>query len=269
MDLTLERRPWVPAGDILGELAEWKKEGHPAPDYITLGGSGEPTLNSDMPAVIRGAREMFPDIPVAVLTNSTLMTDPAVREELALADVVLPSMDSLVSREFKRINRPHADVHPDTTARGLLDFRERFAGKIFLEVLLVEGYNDSAQNKTLLADFVRLLAPDRVDVVTMTRPGTLESAGGVSPETLAGWRAALGGEAAKSGRRRETGLSRSTMQREQLRETVLASVRRRPQTAAHLASALGVSDRAVASVLEELVESGAASLDQYGFCRAV
>ena len=259
--LTARREPYVPARDILDELARWAATATRKPDHVTLGGMGEPCLNSEMGAVIQGARELLPGVPVAVLTNATMFTDPEVRAELALADVVLPSMDSLVPEEFQALNRPHHSLDLAAVARALLDFRTRFQGRMYLEVLLVRGLNDSDENLSLLTEFCRSLRPHRVDVVTMTRPGASHRAAPVDEETLARWRAALSAQAADTAPQgpRRAGADISTADAAApgaLRETIMASVSRRPQTAAQLAHALGVPEKETRAALGELTRTG-------------
>jgi wyosine [tRNA(Phe)-imidazoG37] synthetase (radical SAM superfamily) len=130
-NLTLERKPYVPAKDILEELAAWKDEELSAPDAITLGGMGEPCLNAEMAEVIAGARKLFPNTDIAVLTNSSLMADKTVRQELVMADVVLPSLDSLVDEEFAQVNRPCKGTTPMAVAEGLLEFRKELRERYF------------------------------------------------------------------------------------------------------------------------------------------
>jgi len=189
--LTSVRKPYVPADKILGELAYWLFNPHPEFDVITLGGMGEPTLNSDMGRIIEGVRELVPGVPVAVLTNSSLINDPQVRTELALADLVLPSMDSLVPSEFALINKPVSGLSLLDIRRGLLEFRKLFSGRLCLEVLVLTGVNDTQENLDRLSAFCTELAPDRVDVVTMTRPGAYIQAMPAPPATLERFRQAL------------------------------------------------------------------------------
>ncbi|ADU61202.1 MAG: radical SAM protein [Pseudodesulfovibrio sp.] len=253
-NLTLERRPYVSAAAILKELAAWKAEGLDTPDAVTLGGLGEPTLNSDMAEIIAGARALFPDTVIAVLTNATLMTDPQVRRELALADAVLPSMDSLVEAEFAAINRPCPGVTPQGVAQGLLAFRQEFTGKIFLEILLAKGINDSDENLGRLKTFCQQLAPDRVDVVTMTRPGTVKGTHPVDGAVLSRWRKALGAGKARTGERGEP--EAGTLDEARTIEFVQASLARRPQTVLQLAQALGASPHTVRAAVEALERTG-------------
>lgn len=256
--LTLTRKPYVPAEDILAQLSAWREAGHPLPDCITLGGSGEPTLNVDLPRILEGARRLFPGLPVAVLTNSTLLRDPEVRFELCAADIVLPSLDALVLDEFEVLCRPHHLVCLAELAQGLRAFRREFTGRLYLEVFLARGLNDSAANLRLLKGFCQKLGPDRVDVVTLTRPGTDPNVAPVGPDVLANFSAELDpGFAARTGSIPEGRLDvRSGADEGLARELVLASLLRRPQTVADLARALALDAALVQKVVEDLCGSG-------------
>lgn len=292
--LTMTRAPYVPAGELLGELEAWEEgrraRGEPLPDVATLGGMGEPTLNSDLPEIIAGVRRILPGVPVAVLTNASLMTDPAVRSELARADIVLPSLDALVAGEYARVNRPHPGVDPRAVARGILEFRREFGGRIWLEILLVAGVNDSAENLERLAAYCRELAPDRVDVVTLSRPGTEAEARAVEAGSLARWRAVLAplaatpekseaqareglASGAEKGQVPTAGTGRENAQADvhlgaqgdaHVRAAMLASLARRPQTAGQLAQALLIPEQSVHAVLDRLLAEGAVERRQDG-----
>ena len=238
------------------------------PDVVTLGGLGEPCLNSDLGDIIPGTKELFPDVPVAVLTNSSLLPDPDVRGALCAADMVLPSMDTLVDAEYRRLNRPHAAVGLDAVRQGLLDFRARYGGSIFLEVLLLAGVNDTTANLDLLQGFCRELGPTRVDVVTMSRPGAYPGAAAVSRETLARFRDALGGLPQPTvaaddldGHGPAALVSRHA---QELAARIAASVARRPQTEAGLAAGLDVPVAQVRQALDVLLRSAAVRRERSG-----
>jgi wyosine [tRNA(Phe)-imidazoG37] synthetase (radical SAM superfamily) len=255
--MTLKRDEYAPPAEIVRELARWKKESGRRPEYVTLGGRGEPCLNSGLAGIIAGARDVFPGVPVAVLTNSTMLNDPKVRRELARADTVLPSMDTLVEEQFPAVNRPHPRLHLDSIAESLKEFREEFSGKLFLEVLLVSGLNDDAGNREKLEEYVRELAPDRVDVATMTRPGSEREASPVPEQELERWRNALHAEHTlrKSSPMRTKDIFQ-TDDPERIREMVISSITRRPQTAKELARALAVAEDDVERTLADLAEKG-------------
>ncbi|KUG29662.1 radical sam domain protein [hydrocarbon metagenome] len=262
--LTLAQKPYVPAERLLGELSAFAASGPPAFDVVTLGGLGEPCLNTGMGEIIAGCREIFPGVPVAVLTNSSLLSHAAVRDRLALADIVLPSMDTLVPGEFAALNRPHPDLSLPAIRRGLLDFRTAFSGRLCLETLIVGGINDTAENLALLTDFCRGLRPDRVDVVTMTRPGAYAAAQAAAPDTLERFRAVLGaavtdagmghGPAAlrsRTGDRTEPPSGRAADPGE-IMARVAASLGRRPQTVHQLSVALGLPEDDISRAVETL-----------------
>ena len=216
-------------------------------------------------------RELAPGVPVAVLTNSSLLGDASVRRELARADVVLPSMDSLVEAEFARINRPGRDMALADIRRGLLDFRREFPGRLCLEILVLAGVNDSQANLDLLRDYCRELRPDRVDVVTMSRPGAYEEARPAPAETLERFRKVLAapdraGEPPEKVRHFACALDKDdSLGLQNVRELLLRSLVRRPQTAGQLALALGLARPKVESCLAGLAAEGLIeSRDQNG-----
>lgn len=254
---TRERKPWVPAETILAELDDWLRLDLPKPDFITLGGKGEPCLNSDMGAVIKGVHALAPNIPVAVLTNATLLADPEVQKELNAAQVVLPSMDTLVENEFLRLNKPCPGLSLEGISRGILDWAPHFPGKIYLEILLVAGINDTKENLTKLTKFCHQLAPDRIDVVTMTRPGADSAAHPVDKTMLALWQHTLGAKGTLiSAADLTKGESPVCMQTDQLEKAIIHSIAIRPQTPEQIAAAMGTRRVDVEKIVARLFKDG-------------
>ena len=126
----------------MAELAAYLHQGPPPLDYITLAGSGEPTLNLGLGRIIRRLKALT-GTPVAVLTNGALLYLPEVRDELKAADLVLPSLDAAREESFRAINRPLPDYPLSRLIEGLEAFRREYAGQIWLEILLLQGLNDS------------------------------------------------------------------------------------------------------------------------------
>jgi wyosine [tRNA(Phe)-imidazoG37] synthetase (radical SAM superfamily) len=177
---TIERKNWIPADEIIVEL---KDKLSTKPDYITLSGSGEPTLYSDCGLLIKKIKQIT-DIPVAVITNGSLLFMPEVRNDIKNADVVLPSLDAGDEETFKKINRPVAGITFDKMLQGLIDFRKEFTGKYWLEVFLIAGLNDSDEQIGKLAACIEKIRPDKVQLNTVTRPPA-ETVKAVSLEKLA------------------------------------------------------------------------------------
>lgn len=145
------------------------------PDYITLSGSGEPTLNQNLGEIIHTIKHLT-SIPLAVLTNGSLLSIEGVRKELAGADVVLPSLDAVNDMIFQCVNRPHPSLKIEEIISGLLEFRKQFAGQIWLEVVFCRGINDDRKEIDKLKGIIESIAPDRVQLNTPVRPPAEEFA---------------------------------------------------------------------------------------------
>ncbi|HIJ71523.1 MAG TPA: radical SAM protein [Planctomycetes bacterium] len=179
---TVERKPYVPIEAVISELKEKVTAGLRA-DYITLSGSGEPTLNSEMGRLIDVIKEIT-TIPVAVLTNGTLLTDPAVRADCAKADVVLPSLDAGDEETFRKINCPHKDINFPAFVEGLCKFRAQYTGQIWLEVFFCEGINTSDEQIEKMRVLIERIRPDKVQLNTAVRPVADKSVICVGPARL-------------------------------------------------------------------------------------
>ncbi|MCK4631597.1 MAG: radical SAM protein, partial [Bacteroidales bacterium] len=149
--LTIERNEYVPYNEVIQELKRFLSD-NPALDYITFSGSGEPTLNSRFGDILKFIKKNYPDIPVAILTNGTLLNDKQVRGEIMDADLVLPSLDVASDLSFRKINRPFHSLNIEDYINGLCEFRKEYQGKIWLEVLIIPGYNNSKQDLKLLKE---------------------------------------------------------------------------------------------------------------------
>ncbi|KAB2928229.1 MAG: radical SAM protein [Leptonema illini] len=182
--LTVERKEYVPYADLTAELTQFFSSGNPDPDYVTFSGSGEPTLNSRIGDVIAFIKGIRPHIPVAVLTNGTLLSDPEVRKALLAADVVLPSLDAATPRAFRRINRPEKSLSLEGHIDGLVAFRDEFPGRIFLEVFLLPGYNTDEDDILALRKAITRIRPDAIQLNTLDRPGVLEDLRSATAEEL-------------------------------------------------------------------------------------
>jgi wyosine [tRNA(Phe)-imidazoG37] synthetase (radical SAM superfamily) len=168
--LTNERREYFPVEDILLE-AEQALKSHKSGeiDWVTFVGSGEPTLHSRTGELIRRVKELTP-LPVAVITNGSLLYLPEVREELSVADAILPTLDAGNARLYRKINRPHPDITFERLVDGLIAFRKEYRGKLWVEVMLVSGLNDTEESLREIAVVLEQIHPDEVHINLPTRP---------------------------------------------------------------------------------------------------
>jgi len=165
---TIERKEYCSIEAVLAELKKTLAQGLRA-DFITISGSGEPTLNSRLGELIDKIKRIT-DIPVAILTNGTLLYRQDVRADCSRADVVLPSLDAGEETTFQKINRPHRDISIEKQIAGLSAFRNEFAGRIWLEVFLVEGLNTDAEQIAKIKAAIEQIRPDKVQLNTAVRP---------------------------------------------------------------------------------------------------
>jgi len=252
---TIERREYVPVNDVLEELKTSLKEG-PEPAYISLAGSGEPTLNAESGSLIRSIKSVT-DIPVAILTNGSLLWMPEVRESLMSADLVLPSLDAGTGKVFRAVNRPHSGISFGVMVEGLARFASDFAGSVWLEVMVMAGLTDTREQIESIVKSCQTIGPERVQLNTVYRPPAEDCARTVSLEAMTGIRNtfpgfveivspsdAAGAPGAESVRDREG--------------AVLSMIRRRPCTAADVAAGLGLHITDAVKSLDRLSKEGTA-----------
>ena len=238
---------------ILAELSDYLRQGPPELDYITLAGSGEPTLNLGLGRII-GHIKALTATPVAVLTNGALLYLPEVREELKDADLVLPSLDAAREETFRAINRPLPDYPLSRLLEGLKACRREYAGRIWLEVLLLRGLNDSEADLEALRLALRTIRPDKVQLNTAVRPGVEDYARPLDAEAMAAIAGYLSDglevEVVAAG----NGVAAQAMA---VNDALLVEMlARRPMTAADLARVLGLPLPLVRQRLVHLCESG-------------
>jgi len=180
--LTLERREYVPTAAVIAEFQEWLATGGTA-DVVTLSGSGEPTLHSGFGDVIDAVHAAC-HLPVALLTNSTLLWNTEVRAAAARADIVKVSLSAWDDESLAALNHPAAGLTFARLIEGLRTFRECYSGALWVETLLVRGVNDKPEQVSRIAALVASLHPDKVQLNTVVRPPADHHACAVDAKTL-------------------------------------------------------------------------------------
>jgi len=256
---TLERRPYVSEEVVIRQLQEKLSSLSTLPDFITFSGSGEPTLNSQIGDFIEEVSRLTP-VPVAVLTNGSLLHREAVREALQGADVVIPSLDAAHPSLFRLINRPHHSLSFSHILQGLKAFRNEYAGEIWLEVMLCRGFNDEEQHLEKLRGEIEKIGPNRVHLNTVVRPPAEEFAYPLSMEQLEKVVSLLGGKAEILPTECPSPAARvyGPIDRE-----VLLLLERRPCSLEDLSRAFGVSEKDMAASLRKLRDKGAVGYNVY------
>ena len=165
--LQVKRERFYPKEEILNDIRK-VVENSPA-DYITFAGDGEPTLCKDLGWLIHKSKKEF-SLPIAVITNGSLLNREDVRIDLKESDVVLPTLDAGTQEIFGKINRPHKNITFEKMLQGLIDFRRGYSGKIWLEVMLVKNLNDTKETLSRTKIALDRIRPDRVYIAIPIRP---------------------------------------------------------------------------------------------------
>jgi wyosine [tRNA(Phe)-imidazoG37] synthetase (radical SAM superfamily) len=225
-----------------------------------LSGSGEPTLHSRLGEIIERIQAMTA-VPVAVLTNGSLLWRKEVREELALADVVLPSLDAPDPERFEFINRPHSEVTFVRLVEGLEAFRREFSGQYWLEVMLLNGYTTLPPQIRQFANWARRIHPDKVQLNTAVRPPAEEYAMAVTPERLDEIARMFEPAAEVIAGYHRPGIHLAS---DASRPAILELLRRRPCTEKDLADGLVMNPIEVAKHLSVLEATGSVASRRHG-----
>ena len=164
------RSEFFPRKDILSEVKQTLESSDPGNiDWVTFVGSGETTLHAGIGWMVRQVKSLT-SIPVAVITNGSLLYQPEMRFELLAADAVLPSLDAGNSMLYRKINRPHPQVSFTRLIDGLVAFRKEYQGRLWLEIMLVHGLNDSLSALNDIAALLKEIRPDEIDILQPDRP---------------------------------------------------------------------------------------------------
>ena len=262
---TVERGSYVDWRAVVEEVQQVLASGQEV-DAITISGSGEPTLNQDIGRVLQTLAKIT-DATRVVITNGTLLWRADVRRDLAAADLVMPSLDAVTPQAFAAVNRPAAGLTLDQHLCGLQTFASETDARVWLEILLFEGLNDSEEDLQALLTFVAKLPSERLQLNTVVRtPVERALARPASPGTMARFHQELSRihpfveiigtfKAPAETRRAVTDVE------------VLAALSRRPCQREELAASTGADPVALGLVLDELQATGQVVPDAEGFYR--
>ncbi|MBL7226072.1 MAG: radical SAM protein [Desulfobacteraceae bacterium] len=248
---TLQRRPYVPVSEVLAQIRQ--KLLVCKPDIITLAGSGEPTLHSEIDQVIYGIKEIT-DARVAVLTNGSLFWDEEIRRRVQGADIIMPTLSSAFDRTFKRIHRPHPELDLGTIVGGLKSLRREYHGQLLLEVVFLSGINDTEEEEEALKDLIDTICPDRIQINTVVRPPSDSRAKSLDRERLEEIKLLFGKNAeviAGTPFGNKEGLSGQSSAR-----SLLDTVKRRPLRAIDIVNSLSLDPDEVDDLIKGLLIKG-------------
>jgi wyosine [tRNA(Phe)-imidazoG37] synthetase (radical SAM superfamily) len=249
---TLVRKEYVPVGEILEEVEHFLEEESSSTDVLSLAGSGEPTLHSQIRSVIEGIKAIT-SIPVAVITNGSLLYEEEVRQDLLRADLVLPSLDAVSSEVFKKINRPRKGFSVEKVIEGLVEFRKVYTGQIWLEILFCKGLNDGKEELLRLKKTVERIGPDRIHLNTVVRPPSEKWVVPLNQEEMEAMKVFFGERASIIS---EFDRHPPAVAERDIKEEILRILRRRPLSLTDLSKGMGIRESEIEKYILPLVSEG-------------
>ena len=248
-----DRRVFVKTADMLAELKDFFDKGGKA-DYVTFSGAGEPTLAKNLGEAMDGARKLT-NRKIALITNAVLFHDVQVRKEASLADVVLPSVDAVSEQVFMKLNRPSGRVNLKKYLDGLRMFGSGYRGKLWVEVMVVKGINDSDEEILKLKQYLDSVPNvEKIQINTVVRARAESFAEPIDKEKLEHIKELFGPKAEPIGA--FTGGKIETI--DNLRAAILSIIRLRPVTIQDLLSVLPAPEREIKQYLDAFMKEGLA-----------
>jgi len=247
---TVTRKEYVPTERVIEEIDDWMSRDGNA-DYITLSGSGEPTLHSRFGDVIEFIRTIT-KIPVALLTNGTMLHHPEVRTAASHANVVKVSLSAWDQFSFEHINRPCSEIDFSRLTEGERLFRTQFDGEIWMEIFLLWGMNSTPADVGKIAALAKAIGPDRIQLNTAVRPPSEEFAEALPKEhmeKLAKLFDPLAEVIAEFNAKQAPEIQANEA-------TILAMLQRRPCTVEEISKALGFHINEISKYVGKLTRTG-------------
>ena len=247
---TITRQEYVPTDMVLSELKKWlKKDGRA--DYITLSGSGEPTLHSRFGEVLEFIRKSS-TIPAVLLTIGTTLHLPEVRDAATCANVVKVSLSAWDQASYKWVNRPHPQLRFDQLIEGQKAFRAKFKEQLWMEIFLVGGINSIHDDVQKIATLAQEIGPDRIHLNTAVRPPAEDFATALSKERMESLIHLFHPTAEIIAEF----IAKHADHIQVNQETIFAMLQRRPCTADQIAEIFGMHLNEVSKYLGSLIRTG-------------
>jgi wyosine [tRNA(Phe)-imidazoG37] synthetase (radical SAM superfamily) len=243
---TVDTDIYVPTGEVIAEC-ETKLESV-EPDVVTLAGSGEPTLHSEIDRIIASLKTITAKS-IVLLTNGSLLWDERVRYKVRQADIILPTLSTANEKTFQLIHRPHPNLGLSRILAGYKTLRQEYKGLIFLEVVLLAGINDSEEEVEALEKEIKMISPDRIQLNTVVRPPADSKAQALDMEQLEVIKGFLGDRAEIVVDRPRRG---KTKGKKPQTDTILEMARRRPVRMMDIEHAMGLSREDVEGLIKGL-----------------
>ena len=169
--MSIQRQEFFTPGEIYSEvkdrISQLRAAGEKI-DYLTFVPDGEPTLDANLGRTIEKLKPL--GIRIAVITNSSLLWDDAVKNDLKNADWVCLKIDAGHYDVWHKINRPQNKLDHSRIIKGIQEFASSYKGLLYTETMLVKGINDSTESLNKIAQLVRKINPIKAFILIPIRP---------------------------------------------------------------------------------------------------
>ncbi len=258
-NLSLERRAFVKAEDVIAELKEVFADDSVKFDYITFSGAGEPTLNSEIGKIVRFIKDEYPQFKLCLLTNALGFGDKELLDEIRDVDLCIPSLDASNDEEFQKINRPVSTLKFDDFVKNLISYTQIASARIILELFIVPTINDSDESIERFCQIIKQMKVEKVQLNSLDRPGTCDWVKPSNKENTMRFIEALEKfvpvEAVGPFKYKSVSLC-SSIEMTNLQQNIINLIRRRPATMADLILATNCDAKMLNSALQGLLQAG-------------
>ena len=258
-NLSLERKPFVKAEDVIAELKEVFADSSVKFDYITFSGAGEPTLNSEIGKIIKFIKETHPEFKLCLLTNALGFGDKELLADIEHVDLCIPSLDASNNDEFQKINRPVSTLKFEDFIKNLIDYTQKTHARVVLELFIVPGVNDSDESIERFCQIIKQMKLEKVQLNSLDRPGTCDWVKPSNKENTMRFIEALEKfvpvEAVGAFKYKSIKLCNS-IEMSELQQNIINLIRRRPATVADLSLATNCEAKIINQAMQELLQAG-------------
>ena len=174
-DKSITRKPFYEPGKLFEEVQKHldKLDTAHKPDFLTFVANGEPTLDSNLGEEIQLLKQL--NIPIAIISNASLINQEDVQNDLLNADWVSLKVDSVDEQVWRSINQPHSHLKLKTILEGITSFASVYKGRLQTETMLIDQVNDSPELLEQNARFIAALNPETAYLSIPTRPPALKT----------------------------------------------------------------------------------------------
>jgi len=165
----IERRPFYPPSEVAKEVVERVSKLRDEIDYVTFVPDGEPTLDSNLGRIAEAVKREV-EVPLAILSNASLLYRMDVRSDLEVLDLVSLKLDTVLPETWLKVNRPHSELRLEDITWGLEEFSKHYHGVLLLETMLVRDVNDTVEEAERVVEFLRRVRFSKLYLAIPTRP---------------------------------------------------------------------------------------------------